>query len=139
MTYTTLPQNVVPANEVEQATSALSALPEDSALRGFFERQLAAVARGASVSILEADRDLNPNDVAALLQVSRPYIMKQIRNGSLPAHTVGAHYRVKQSDALDFLERRDRASKVVAEVLAAPRTRYDVKLSDAAMDEIDKL
>lgn len=139
MTYTTLTQSVVPATEVEQASSALSALPADSALRGFFERQLAAVARGASLAVLEEDRDLNPNDVAALLQVSRPYIMKQIRNGSLPAHTVGAHFRVKQSDALDFLDRRDHASKFVAEVLAAPRKRYDVELSDAALDELDKL
>lgn len=139
MTYTTLSQDVVPATEVEQATSALSALPADSALREFFERQLAAVTRGASVSVLEEDRELNPNDVAALLQVSRPYIMKHIRSGSLPAHTVGTHFRIKQSDALEFLNRRDRASKFVAEVLAAPRKRYNVELSDAAMDELDKL
>lgn len=139
VTYTILKPSAVPATDVQQATNALASLPAHNPLRNFFEQQLAAVTRGADLSVLEEDKELTPNEVASLLQVSHPYVMKQIRKGSLNAHAVGSHYRVKQSDLLDFMDRRDRAGKHVAEVLAAPRVRRDIELTENAFAELRNL
>lgn len=136
----TIQQDVaIAAEEVQQLARAVEELPELSPLRGFVSELLEAVGRGAGVSLVEQDKELSPNDVASLLQVSRPHVMKMIHAGILSAHPVGKHYRVMFSDFLDFADRRDRASKHVAEVISAADKRKAVALDDAAMQHLRQL
>lgn len=130
---------VVAADEVKQLTNAVEELPEHSPLRDFVSGLLDAVSRGAGVSLVEQDKELSPNEVAALLQVSRPHVMKMIHAGVLSAHPVGKHYRIMFSDFRDFADRRARASKHVAEVIAAVDKRSVAALEDEAMKNLSQL
>lgn len=126
------------ADEIQQLTHAVEELPEHSPLRDFVSELLEVVSRGAGVSLVEQDKELSPNDVALLLQVSRPHVMKMIHEGILSAHPVGKHYRVMFSDFRDFADRRDRASKHVAEVIAAANKRDVPALDEEAMKNLSQ-
>lgn len=140
MNILTIRQDVaIAADEVQQLTHAVGELPELSPLRGFVSELLEAVSRGTGVSLVEQDKELSPNDVASLLQVSRPHVMKMIHAGILSAHPVGKHYRIMFSDFLDFADRRDRASKHVAEVIATADKRKVSALDDEAMKNLRQL
>ena len=130
---------VVAPNEVEQITQAVKELPEQSPLREFIAGLLDAVSRGVGVSLVEQDKELSPNDVASLLQVSRPHVMKMIHTGELPASLTGTHYRVMYSDFRNFADRRDRASKRVAEVIANAGQHTVPALSDEELEQLRQL
>jgi len=140
MTISTIGRDVVvDTDEVDQLSHAVEELPEQSPLREFVAGLLDAVSRGAGVSLVEQDKELSPNDVASLLQVSRPHVMKMIHAGELPASLTGAHYRVMYSDFRDFADRRDRASKHVAEVIANAGQRTAPPLSDEELEQFRQL
>lgn len=48
------------------------------------------------------DEVITPNDAANLLGVSRPYVMKLIKDGSLYSFPVGTHHKLKKTDVLKF-------------------------------------
>ncbi|MDO5500905.1 MAG: helix-turn-helix domain-containing protein [Propionibacteriaceae bacterium] len=78
---------------------------------------LEAVAEGAEVTIATIPTELTTSVAAALLDVSRPTLMKMIREGTLPAHKVGTHTRLKSTDVLAFRnERRARERAAFAEL-----------------------
>jgi excisionase family DNA binding protein len=57
----------------------------------------------SAVTIDESvDELITPNDAASLLGVSRPYIMKLIKDGSLYSFPVGTHHKLKRTDVLKF-------------------------------------
>ncbi|MFJ6678626.1 helix-turn-helix domain-containing protein [Microbacterium sp. NPDC091382] len=129
----------VPATEVQQLSTAVQELPDTSPLRELVSELLDAVARGAGISLVEQEKELSPNDVASLLQVSRPHVMKMIREGVLIAHPVGKHHRVRYSDFIDFAERRELASKHVAEIIAHANTPAPVPLTEEEMEDLRQL
>jgi len=133
----TIEQGVAVAiSDVEQLAHAVDALPEQSPLRAFVADFLQAVTRGAGVALVEQDKELTPNDVAKLLNVSHPHVMKMIRVGALKSHQTGAHNRVLYSDFVDFAKRRSGASKYVAETIAAAQSGSAPALSDEALDQL---
>lgn len=139
LNISTIQQDIAVANEeIQHLTHAVEDLPEHSPLRGIFSELLKAVDRGARISLVEQGKELTPNEVASLLQVSRPHVMKMIHAGILSAHLVGKHYRVKFNDLRDFIDRRDRASKHVAEVIATAGKCNASPLSEDAMKSLSQ-
>lgn len=71
------------------------------------------VAKGGTVTIGSLPEELTTTVAAEQLGVSRPTLMKMIRNKQIPAHKVGSHHRVKLSDVLAMkrarLEKQRRA------------------------------
>ncbi len=64
---------------------------------------LDVMAVGKSVMVLPAeDAMLTTQEVADLLHVSRPYIVKLIEKGDIPHQKVGTHRRVALADALAY-------------------------------------
>lgn len=64
---------------------------------------LDVMAVGKSVMVLPAEEAmLSTQEVADLLQVSRPYIVKLIDKGDIPHQKVGKHRRVALADALAY-------------------------------------
>ncbi len=49
-----------------------------------------------------SDEIITPNDAAELLSVSRPFLMKLVREGKLRSFKVGAHHRLKRKEVLEF-------------------------------------
>lgn len=78
---------------------------------------LARIAAGREVAVTDPNAELTPNEAAAMLNVSRMYVMKLIQDGTLPYRMVGNHHRIP------FAE------------LAAYKSQQQAK-SRAAMDEI---
>lgn len=131
-------ETVVAIEDIHHLANAVEELPENSPLREFVADMLEVIGRGAGISLVEQDKELTPNEVASLLQVSRPHVMKMIHAGVLSAHPVGKHYRIMFSDLKDFIDRRNRASKHVAEVIATGGKRKGTPLSQAAMDNLSQ-
>lgn len=64
------------------------------------------LAEGRLVRPPEPDEEMTTQQVANLLGVSRPYVVKLIDEGKLPGHKVGTHRRVYTRDAHAFKEKR---------------------------------
>ncbi|WP_182357969.1 helix-turn-helix domain-containing protein [Tomitella gaofuii] len=64
------------------------------------------VADGGTVTIGAMPEELTTTSAADLLGVSRPTLMKLIREGRIPAHKVGTHTRLGASDVLAFKDRK---------------------------------
>lgn len=79
--------------------------------------------KGQSVELLAHDAELSPNQAAALLKMSRPFLLAFMDRGDLPFHRVGTHRRIKMSDLLTFMDQREAGSAIVAGALHKPTSR----------------
>lgn len=73
--------------------------------------------QGRSVALVERDSELSPNDIAAILGISRPLVVLRMDRGDLPFRYVGKHRRAKLRDVLVLKERLDR-QQVARDALA---------------------
>lgn len=69
------------------------------ALRDALIATLNLISRGQRVEVRGVPEDLTTTVAARRIGVSRPTLMKLIREGALPAHKVGSHFRVRTEDA----------------------------------------
>jgi excisionase family DNA binding protein len=74
---------------------------------------LTQLGQGRGVTILPEKVELTTQDVADYLNVSRPYVVKLIDSGKLPARMVGTRRRVALADLVKFDE-ADRKSRRAA-------------------------
>ncbi|MGL5816559.1 MAG: helix-turn-helix domain-containing protein [Phycicoccus sp.] len=70
------------------------------------QQVLETVARGGAVTVTSIPAELTTSSAAALLGLSRPTLMKMIREGRIDAHKVGTHTRLKTDDVLAELRAR---------------------------------
>ena len=61
---------------------------------------LDAVAAGGTVTVGSLPEELTTTVAAEQLGISRPTLMRMIRDGEIAAHKVGAHHRLKTADVL---------------------------------------
>lgn len=64
------------------------------------------MAEGRLVRPPEPDDEMTTQQVANLLGVSRPFVVKLIDDGRLPGHKVGTHRRVYTRDAYAYKEKQ---------------------------------
>ncbi|MFV0634757.1 excisionase family DNA-binding protein [Demequina sp.] len=91
------------------ATVSAEPLMVPAELHGMVQAVIAAVARGETVTVGTLPDELSTSVAAEQLGVSRPTLMKLIAEGSLKAHKVGTHTRVKTEDVTQF--RRERLER----------------------------
>ena len=96
------------AHGVELPTSALRLLVDI----------LAELADDNAVKVVPIHAELNTQEAADMLNVSRPHLVKLLERGALPFHKAGKHRRVRFSDLMAFKVERDRASEQAPEDLA---------------------
>jgi excisionase family DNA binding protein len=72
---------------------------------------LADLAEGRTVSIADADEELTTREAAELLNVSRPYLTRLLKDGEIPSHKVGSHHRVYRRDVLKYKASRQEQSE----------------------------
>lgn len=80
---------------------------------------LAEMAKGNAISVVPRHQELSTQEAAALLNVSRPFLVGLLEKGEMPFRKVGAHRRVALKDVLDFKERIDRQRHDALDKLAA--------------------
>ena len=78
-----------------------------SELVQFFLRNLPT----GSMNVQRVPEELTTTSAAGILGVSRPTLMKMVKEGKLSSHLVGSHHRFKHSDvsALNTARRAERA------------------------------
>ncbi len=72
------------------------------ALGNLIRQVLRTIAEGGSVTLKTLPQELSTTVAAAELGVSRPTLMRMIRDGEIPAHKVGTHHRLNLSDVVEF-------------------------------------
>lgn len=76
------------------------------------------MARGETVTVGSRPAELTTTTTAAFeLGVSRPTLMKMIRNGEIAARTVGTHTRVRAADVDRFRDERRAAHRDTIDAL----------------------
>jgi excisionase family DNA binding protein len=71
---------------------------------------------GNGVTVIPMHAELTTVEAAALLNISRPHLIKQLEAGELAFHMVGSHRRLRLVDVLAY---RDRADAEAEAALAA--------------------
>lgn len=80
---------------------------------------LEAMAAGRGVTLIPENAELTTVQAAALLNVSRPYLIKLLESGALPHRKVGKHRRILMEDAMDYKRRIDQERSEVLDALVA--------------------
>jgi excisionase family DNA binding protein len=69
------------------------------------------LARGDKVALVPVDKELSVDEVAVLLNVSRPFLEKLLDDGVIPSMGVGARRRIQSRDVLGYRQRRSEENK----------------------------
>jgi excisionase family DNA binding protein len=80
---------------------------------------LAQLAEGRGVTLMPSHAELTTVEAASMLNVSRPYLIKLIDTGELPARLVGRHRRIRFGDLIDYKRRTDASAYQAADDLIA--------------------
>lgn len=132
----TLNASDVDAGDLEQVATLAEALPQGSPLAVVMQHLVAMVRKGQDVTVLTSDEHLTPNQASELLHVSRPYLLKFMDNGELDFYRVGNRRRIRMTDLLDFIARRERAKATVASAFGNPEL-VEQALRDGAAELTD--
>ncbi|HLZ69432.1 MAG TPA: helix-turn-helix domain-containing protein [Dehalococcoidia bacterium] len=88
-------------------------VPVPPALLRLLRETAHQLAQGNAVAVVASGKSLTTSQTAALLGVSRPYLVRLLDRGDLPSHRVGSHRRIRLDDLLTYKRawaaRRERA------------------------------
>ena len=94
------------------------ALPDS--LYQFLVELLAVLREAKCVTIVENQAKLTTVEAAALLGVSRQFLVNLLEKNEIPFHRVGTHRRIYAADLMAYKGRRDRErSQLIRELAAA--------------------
>lgn len=83
---------------------------------------LESLSKGSRVVISTTPKELRATAAAEMLGISRPTLLKLVREGELPSHKVGAHHRFLLNDVLEY---RDKQQEIKREHFLAVRGSLD--------------
>lgn len=90
-------------------------------LASVIQKVIAVMAQGGTVTVTSTPQEVSTTTAAGILGVSRPTVMKMIREGRLPAHMVGTHHRIASTDVYAVLDsRRARERAALEKLLDVP-------------------
>ena len=87
---------------------------------------LEAMAAGRGVTIIPESTELSTVQAAEALNVSRPFLIKLLEDGSIPHRKVGKHRRVRMEDVMSYKAAIDTEREAVLDQLAADAQEQDM-------------
>lgn len=102
-------------DRVTMTITGLEGVKEDVVLPGhvmdMLLQILTEISKGKAISIMPIGQELTTQEVANLLNVSRPHVIKLLESEQIPFHKVGSHRRVYLKDLVEFMNKnqKDRA------------------------------
>lgn len=84
----------------------------------FFAEVLRAMARQEPLVVMPQKHELTTQDAAAFLNVSRPFVVKEIEAGRIPHRKVNRHRRIEMSDLLAYQATQKEGAKKALDELA---------------------
>ncbi len=84
----------------------------------FFAEMLGAMAEQKLVTLVPQKHELTTQEAAAFLNVSRPFVIKEIEAGKIPHRKVGRHRRVAFTDLVKYQHASQAASEQALQDLA---------------------
>lgn len=85
-----------------------------------------ALVRGQRVSIATEEEELTTTEAADLLNVSRPHLVKLLKQGDIPFHTAGSHRRVYREDVLEYKKKQREEAEEAMQELAKQAQELDM-------------
>jgi excisionase family DNA binding protein len=80
---------------------------------------LSQMAQGNAVTLIPIHAELTTQEVADLLNVSRPFVVKLLESGELPHRKVGRHRRIRFEDLMNYKQQIDQQRMQALDELAA--------------------
>lgn len=103
--------------QLEGAEKDTIALPP--AALALLQEILSQMAKGHAVTLMPVHAELTTQQGADLLNVSRPFLIDQLKKGLLPFRNVGTHRRIRLSDLLAYKQQMDQNRSEALDGLAA--------------------
>ncbi len=97
-------------------------------LHSFLVELIGLLNEGQSVHIVQHEAKLTTVEAAAMLGVSRQFLVNILENGEIPYHLVGTHRRIYAQDLLSYKSKRDQTRRKILRDLAkeeAAKGLYD--------------
>jgi excisionase family DNA binding protein len=90
---------------------------------------LEAMAAGRGVTIIPENAELTTVEAAEVLNVSRPFLIKLLEEGSIPFRKVGKHRRIRMEDVMAYKTAIDHERESVLDQLVAEAQEQDMGYS----------
>lgn len=91
-----------PGYTITLATSDSESLPLPAELTGLLGRILDVVSRGGTVTVGSIPTEVTTTTAAKMLGISRPTLMKLVREEALRSHKRGSHTRLLSKDVVAY-------------------------------------
>ena len=115
------PRTLVVKTDSEESPLSVT-VPRDAF--DLFLEILGQMANGNAVTIVPVHAELTTQQAADLLNVSRPFLVKLIDDGKLPARLVGTHRRIKAADLQKYREEDQARRNTTIDELAAEAQKH---------------
>jgi len=84
------------------------------------------VSIGHGVNILPIHSELTTQQAANLLNISRPYLVSLLKDGTIPHRKVGSHHRLLTRDVLAFQDKQQQARAAALDDMVALSEEMDL-------------
>lgn len=99
-------------------------------LQDILAKTLASIAKSGEVSIGRVPDELTSTVAADMLGVSRPTLMKWVKEGKIASHKVGSHTRFRREDVLSLRDERARQRQATLRDMRALMAKHASDFDD---------